>query len=245
MKCIILAAGYATRLYPLTENYPKPLLEVNNKKILDYLIEDLSSKKYIDEFIVVSNHKFIDIFESWKKTRGEKITIVDDGTTTNDNRLGAVIDIKFAIEKLHIDDDVFIIAGDNLLDFSLNYFIEFAKEKNTSCVMCDYVEDLNRLKKMGVLELNEQNQVIDMEEKPENPKTHLSCPPFYYYLKNDIKMINQAINEGCKTDAPGSLVAWMCKNTIVYAMKMPGKRYDIGNLESYENVKKIYKGVEK
>ena len=119
MKCLVLAAGYATRLYPLTENFPKPLLMVGKKNILDWLLDDLNEADVIDEFIVVSNHKFVEHFNNWAKNKEYKITVVDDGTSTNETRLGAVKDIQYAIDKLHIDDDMMVLAGDNVLDFSL------------------------------------------------------------------------------------------------------------------------------
>ena len=126
MKCLILAAGYATRLYPLTENFPKPLLEVQGKAILDWLIEDIEKASLVDEYVVISNHKFAKHFENWAKGK-EKITVVDDGTSSNETRLGAVKDIQFAIEKEKLDDDMLVIAGDNLLDFILTIFIEYSK----------------------------------------------------------------------------------------------------------------------
>lgn len=242
MTCIVLAAGYATRLYPLTENFPKPLLKVGEKTIMDHLLDDIESGEKIKRFVVISNHKFVGHFEKWAKTKDYDIAIVDDGTETNETRLGAVMDIKFAIEKLQIDDDVLIIAGDNVLDFSLNKFVDYALSKDTSCVMRYYEEDAKRLKKGGVLELD-GDRVIAMEEKPENPKSNWCCPPFYFYMKNDISQIDNAIKDGCGTDAPGSYVSWICKKSAVNAMEMPGRRYDIGNLESYEMVQKEYKGI--
>ncbi len=243
MKCLILAAGYATRLYPLTENFPKPLLKIERKTILDYLIDDIDVSHMIDEYIIISNHKFVSFFEEWKKTKNMKITIVDDLTSTNDARLGAVKDIQFAIDKLSIDDDILVIAGDNVLDFSLTKFINYVLDKNFSCVMRYYEKDLKRLSKSGVLSIDENDRVTNMEEKPCEPKSHWCCPPFYFYKKKDAHLIEQAINEGCKTDAPGSFVAWLCKHKDVYAFEMPGNRYDIGDLESYETVKKTYKGI--
>lgn len=242
MKCIILAAGYATRLYPLTENYPKPLLEVNGKKILDYLIDDLETSNLVDEYIIVSNHKFIDIFNEWAKSK-KNITILDDGSTDNENRLGAVKDIKFAVDSLNITDDCLILAGDNLLDFSLVEFIKYANLKKTSCVMCHYLDDIKKLQRTGVLEIDANDLVIDMKEKPLEPKSHYACPPFYFYLNVDLNKIEEALKDGCKADAPGSFVSWLCKKTSVHAFLMPGKRYDIGTLESYEEIKKIYRGV--
>ncbi len=243
MICLILAAGYATRLYPLTENFPKPLLKVGEKTILDHLTDDINAGGKVTEFVVISNHKFADHFEDWAKTKPYKITVVDDGTSTNDTRLGAVRDIKFALDKLSLSDDMLIIAGDNVLDFSLNKFVDYAEEKNSSCVMRYFEKEEKRLQKAGVLEIENDGLILNMEEKPENPKSNWCCPPFYIYKKDDIARIDEAINDGCGVDAPGSLVSWMCKKSSVYAFEMPGSRYDIGNLESYENVQKEYKGI--
>ena len=243
MICLILAAGYATRLYPLTENFPKPLLKVGEKTILDHLADDINAGGKVSEFVVISNHKFAQHFEDWAKTKPYKITVVDDGTSTNETRLGAVKDIKFAIDKLNLNDDMLIIAGDNVLDFSLNKFINYAELKNASAVMRYFESEEKRLQKCGVLELAENDLVVNMEEKPQNPKSNWCCPPFYFYKKADIAKIDAAIADGCGVDAPGSLVSWMCKKSSVYAFEMPGSRYDIGNLESYEKVQKEYKGI--
>lgn len=242
MKCIILAAGYATRLYPLTENFPKPLLEVQGKAILDWLIEDIDMSNEVDEYIVISNHKFYEHFASWAKGR-DNITIVDDGTSTNETRLGAVCDIQFAIDKLNLDDDMLVIAGDNLLDFSLCKFIEYAKKKNTSCIMRYYEPEFKKLLKCGVVTIDENDKILNMTEKSPEPATHWCCPPFYYYTKEDARLVKKGIEAGCGTDAPGSFIAWLSGVTEVHAFEMPGKRYDIGNLESYEKVQKEYEGI--
>ena len=245
MKCLILAAGYATRLYPLTENFPKPLLEVGNKTILDWLIDDIDNAGFVDEYVVISNHKFAHHFENWAKTKKQKISVVDDGTSTNETRLGAVKDIQYAIDQLNLDDDMLVIAGDNVLDFSLTRFIEYAKEKQTSCIMRYYEPDEKKLLKCGIVTIDESDRILNMTEKSPNPATHWCCPPFYYYTKADAKLVQKGIDSGCGTDAPGSYIAWLCKQTTVHAMEMPGKRYDIGNLESYEKVKSEYKGITK
>lgn len=245
MKCLILAAGYATRLYPLTENFPKPLLEVGNKTILDWLVDDIQTAICIDEYIVISNHKFAHHFAAWAKKRTEKITVVDDGTSSNETRLGAVRDIQFAIDKLKLDDDMLVIAGDNLLDFSLIEFISYVKSKKTSCIMRFYVEDRAKLVKSGVVEVDSNDKVVCMEEKPACPKSNWCCPPFYYYTKADAKLIEKGISTGCGVDAPGSYIAWLCTQTVVHAMEMPGSRYDIGDLQSYKKVQQEYKGITK
>ena len=243
MKCLILAAGYATRLYPLTENFPKPLLKVGDKTILDWLIDDIDASREVDEYIVISNHKFAKHFEEWAAKKSQKITVVDDGTSTNETRLGAVKDIQFAIEKCQIDSDMLVIAGDNVLDFSLTKFIAYAKQKNTSCIMRYFEKEEKKLQKAGVVCVDEKDKITGMEEKPCAPKSNWACPPFYYYTKEDARLVKKGIEAGCGTDAPGSYIAWLCKETDVHAMEMPGSRYDIGNLESYQKVQKEYKGI--
>ena len=243
MKCLILAAGYATRLYPLTENFPKPLLKVQDKTILDWLVDDIDGSHLVDEYIIISNHKFAHHFEQWAATKTQKITVVDDGTSTNETRLGAVCDIQFAISQLNISGDMLVIAGDNVLDFSLQHFVRYAADKQTSCVMRYYEHSEEKLHKCGVLEIDEADCIIGMEEKPSQPKSHWCCPPFYYYSSSDAALIPEAISNGCGTDAPGSFIAWLCQRATVHAMEMPGKRYDIGNLQSYEQVQIEYPGI--
>ena len=244
MKCVILAAGYATRLYPLTENFPKPLLEVAGKPILDWLIDDMASTGMVEEYIVISNHKFAHIFEEWAAKKSDAtIRVIDDGTTSNETRLGAVKDIQFAIEQLQLDDDLLVMAGDNLLDFSLGEFMRYGKEKNATCVMRYYEASEARLHKTGVIEIDANDGILSFEEKPAQPKSHWCVPAFYYYTREDSHLIKKGIESGCGTDAPGSFIAWLSGQTKVYAWEMPGRRYDIGNLESYEEVKQNYRGV--
>ena len=243
MKCLILAAGYATRLYPLTENFPKPLLKVGDKAILDWLIDDIDTLGEVDEYIVISNHKFASHFLQWASSRKEKITVVDDGTSTNETRLGAVCDIKFAIDKLALDDDMLVIAGDNVLDFSLTRFIRYARRKGASAIMRYYEPDEMRLHKSGIVEIGPDDRILSMEEKPAEPKSHSCCPPFYYYSRPDAAKVGEGIAAGCGTDAPGSYIAWLSQQVPVYAMEMPGKRYDIGNLDSYHKVCEEYRGI--
>ena len=241
MKCILLAAGYATRLYPLTENFPKPLLKVGEKTILDWLIDDV--KELVDEFIVISNHKFAGHFQEWADQHTLSITVVDDGTTTNETRQGAVKDIQYAIEKLVIDEDVLVLAGDNVLDFSLVPFVRFGQENGCSCIMCYEENELAKQQRTAIITLDGENTITSYEEKPKVPKSNLAVPPFYYYLAQDIRRIPEALEAGCGYDAPGSFAAWLSDQTHMKAYRMPGSRYDIGNLESYEKIKKTYKGV--
>ncbi len=245
MKCLILAAGYATRLYPLTENFPKPLLRVGEKTILDWLIDDIDTAGLVDEYVVISNHKYAPHFTAWAEDKPQRITVVDDGTDTNETRLGAVKDIQFAIDTLHLADDMLVIAGDNVLDFSLTRFVHYARAKNTSCIMRYYEANEQRLTKCGVVEIDADDRILSMEEKPAQPRSHWCCPPFYYYTKADAALVAKGIAAGCGTDAPGSYIAWLCTQTPVHAMEMPGSRYDIGNIASYEQVQKDYRGITK
>lgn len=244
MKCLILAAGYATRLYPLTENYPKPLLEVRGKTILDWLVDDIDTLGVVDEYVVISNHKYAHHFDAWAKAKQQKISVVDDGTVSNETRLGAVKDIQYAIDALGIDDDMVVIAGDNVLDFSLTKFIQYAKEKQTSCIMRYFEPEHKKLLKSGVVTVDDDDRVLNMTEKSPTPATNWCCPPFYYYTKADARLVQKGIDSGCGTDAPGSYIAWLCKQSAVHAMQMPGKRYDIGDLASYEKVRSEYTGIQ-
>ena len=243
MKCLILAAGYATRLYPLTANFPKPLLKVGDKAILDWLIDEIDGAGLVDEYIVISNHKFAQHFLDWAATKTQKITVVDDGTESNETRLGAVRDIQFTIDKLGLDDDMLVIAGDNLLDFSLQRFVRYAHEKQTSCIMRFWEEDEKRILKCGVVTIDENDLVLRMTEKSPTPETNWCTPPFYYYTKQDARLVEKGIESGCGVDAPGSYIAWLCTQSPVHAMEMPGRRYDIGNLQSYEQVQQEYRGI--
>ena len=240
MKCLILAAGYATRLYPLTENFPKPLLKVGDRTILDWLVDDMGSAGMVDEFVVISNHKFAHFFEEWASAKSEaaglKFTVVDDGTSTNETRLGAVKDIQFAVDSLGLDDDMLVIAGDNILNFSLVKFLEYAMAKKTSCIMRYWEPDEARLRKCGIVVVDESDRILDMAEKPVEPKSHWCCPPFYYYTHEDAGRFAEGIAAGCGVDAPGSFVAWLSSITAVHAMEMPGRRFDIGDIESYRRV---------
>lgn len=244
MKCLILAAGYATRLYPLTENFPKPLLKVGDKTILDWLIDDIDAAGIVDEYVVISNHKFAHHFVDWAKSKPQNIVVVDDGTVSNETRLGAVCDIQYAIDQLNLSGDMLVIAGDNLLDFSLQRFIAYAREKSTSCIMRFYEPDTARLHKCGVVSVDDADRIVKMVEKPAEPESHWCCPPFYYYTAEDAKLVKKGIEMGCGTDAPGSFIAWLASQTPVHAMAMPGRRYDIGNLASYEQVQSAYHGIE-
>ena len=244
MKCLILAAGYATRLYPLTENFPKPLLKVGEKTILDWLIDDVDASGVIDGYYVVSNHKYAEHFYEWAQNK-PKITVIDDGTVDNETRLGAVRDIQLAIDECGIDDDILVLAGDNVLDFSLNSFVDYAVAKKTSCAMRYFEPEKAKIRKSAMVVIDSDDRILRMEEKPADPESNWCTPPFYFYAAADAKLIADAIAEGCPVDAPGNLLVWMSARRPVHSMEMPGSRYDIGDIESYRKVQSEYRGITK
>ena len=242
MKNIVIAAGYATRLYPLTENQPKPLLKVGGKTILGRMLDDIDKIDDIDEHIIITNHKFAKNFQDWaaQQNYNKKITIVDDGTVTNDTRLGAVCDLLFAIDKLNINDDMLVVAADNILFFSFQEFVDFAKEKGTSCIMCHEQKDVEKLKRTGVVIVDQNMKVLEMQEKPQEPKSSWAVPPFYIYRKDDLELIKDSVNNGCGKDAPGNLAHYLADCTTIHAWPMSAGRFDIGSLDTYYEAQKRF-----
>ncbi len=241
MKNIIIAAGYATRLYPLTENFPKPLLQIGENTILGRIIEDVDRIAEITEHVIVTNHKFAPIFHDWaaKQQTVKPIRIIDDGTETNDTRLGAVRDLLLAIEGME-DEDIMVLAADNLLTFSMQGFVDFFKEKQTSIIMCHHEPSLKALQRTGVIAVDENMRVLQMQEKPEVPVSNWAVPPFYIYKADDLPLIRECLDHGCGYDAPGNLAHYLCEITPMHAWQMAGTRFDIGSLDSYEEAKKLF-----
>ncbi len=235
MKNIVIAAGYATRLGELTKNFPKPLLKIGESTILGRMLDDIDRIPQIDEHIIITNHKFAPIFEEWAAGLNytKPVTIVDDGTESNDTRLGAVCDLLFAMEKLSIDDDMLVVAADNILFFSFQEFVDFAIEKQTSCIMCHEQPSLEKLQRTGVVVVDDRWRVLNMEEKPHAPKSHWAVPPFYIYLKRDLDLVRHAVENGCGKDAPGNLAHYLVDHTPIHAWPMSAGRFDIGSLDTY------------
>lgn len=247
MKNIVIAAGYATRLGELTKNFPKPLLQIGENTILGRMMDDIDRIPQIDEHIIVTNHKFAPIFEEWagKQMYTKPITILDDGTETNETRLGAVCDLLLAVD--HIDSrvipseakeldtstDLLVVAADNLLFFSFQEFVDFALQKGTSCIMCHEQPSIEKLQRTGVIVMDEDNKVLNMEEKPQVPKSHWAVPPFYIYLQKDLDLVRHSVANGCGKDAPGNLAHYMVEKTTMHAWPMSAGRFDIGSLDTY------------
>lgn len=242
MKNIIIAAGYATRLYPLTENFPKPLLKVGQRNILERMLDDVDRLPEIDSHIIVTNHRFAPVFEEWRSgvSYNKPITIIDDGTSTNETRLGAVRDLLLAIERCGIDDDIMVLAADNILEFPLRGFVDYFREKGTSVIMCHHEPELRRLQRTGVIAVDGDMRVLEMQEKPERPVSNWAVPPFYIYSRRDLPLIRDCMSHGCGFDAPGNLAHYLAETSTLHAWPMPAGRFDIGSLDSYHEAQKRF-----
>lgn len=242
MKCILLAAGYATRLYPLTQHRPKSLLDVAGKPILEHILLKIEEVSEIDEVILVSNGKFYEPFREWagRYTGNKKIVVLNDGTFDNEHRLGAVADIQYAIEHEQIRDDILVMAGDNLFDFSLFDFVAYYHRVQADCITVHELSDRTALQRTGVVTVNEENVVIHFEEKPREPQSNLAVPPFYIYRKETLPFFQQYLTEGHNPDAPGYFIPYLLTKKAVHAYSFIGKRYDVGTMESYLEVQKVY-----
>ena len=248
MKVVILAAGYATRLYPLTLNQPKPLLPIAGKPMVDHVLEKLIPAGGVDEVFVVTNQKFTSHFEEWAKQvpagTFPQITVVNDESTDDTNKLGAIGDLHFVLTRKQVDDDVIVIAGDNLFGQKLETFIPFCREKSAPVLGIYDVGSLDEAKKYGVVDVDAEGKLLSFVEKPENPPSSLAGIALYYYPKAVLPEIDRYIKEGNNPDQPGRLVQWLYPQTPVYTWKVPGTWYDIGSKETLEEADKIFSAGE-
>ncbi len=242
MKAIILVAGYATRLYPLTKTTPKPLLSVGGKPIIDYIVDEINTLDAVDSIFVISNHKFAEHFEKWaaNKPNPKPITVIDDGTDSDENKRGAIGDIQYTIERGNIDDDVVIIAGDNLFTYKLKDYYGYYSEKKADCVCVKQFDDPEMIKQLGVVLMDEDDRVIDLEEKPQKPKSNKAAFATYMYTKETVKLFKKYLDEGNSPDAPGYFLQWLHSRKPVYGYVMQGECYDIGTHKALEEVRRIY-----
>jgi len=236
MKAVILAAGYATRLYPLTRDRPKPLLSVGKKTIADYLIQKLDDIKEIDTIYIVTNQKFYGVFSDWLKAvkSAKKIIIENDGSTTNDDKLGAIGDIRLVLERQKIYDDIIMLAGDNMFNWGLKDFADFAKREPDTFVIGAYdIGDRKKANIYGVVEVNEKGNIVNFLEKPQDPPSSLIATGIYYFPQDKLNLIGQFLKVGNERDAPGHFIQWLSREQGVRCYVFKGIWYDIGDLESY------------
>jgi glucose-1-phosphate thymidylyltransferase len=229
VKAIILAAGYATRLYPLTETVAKPLLPVAGRPMLDYILDRIREADEVDAVHVVTNHKFAQSFADWAADKN--VIVHDDGTTSEDDRLGAIGDVQFVIEHAGLEhDDLLVIAGDNLFDFSLHDFVTWWHAKGEASAVTLYdVGDLELVKKYSSVELDEDDRIVGFVEKPENPTSTLVATASYIYHRAHVPLVKQYLDEGNVPDQPGRFIAWLCTRAPVYGYVIRGDWRDIGD----------------
>ncbi len=245
MKILILAAGYGTRLAAIAKDTPKPLLPINGKPMIDLIIEELSQIQGVSEYVVVTNNKFFGQFVNWQKDHGQlssKIRIINDGTNSNEARLGSVGDMRFVWEREKELDDWLVVGGDNLFDFDLTAYIAMARAKAPAVTVGVYdIKDITQAHLFGILALDQNGKVISFEEKPAKPKSTLVTMCFYYFPKATIGYVGQFVKESSSSDAAGSYIKWLSEKKAVYGFQFQGTWYDIGSVESYYEAQKQFK----
>ena len=241
MKTLLLCAGYATRLYPLTLNQPKHLLPVAGKPMIQYITDELEKIEIIDEIYLVTNNKFYVMFDNWVKTlkTKKKLVVFNDGTMEDGKKLGAIGDMDFVIQQAKVNDDLLVIAGDNLFRHKLSDFIKFFKEKGTSVALYD-VGNKELMKKYSEVRLDENKKLIYFQEKPQNPETTLAAICMYLFPKNTLGMIRKYLNENNNPDQPGRYIQWLYQRQPVYGFVFTEKWYDIGDIQQYQEANKDY-----
>lgn len=241
MIALLLVAGYATRLYPLTINTPKPLLPVAGRPMLDYIADELDTIPDLSGICLISNHRFAGHFEEWAAVRRlasprVPITVLDDGTTDDTNKRGAIGDIQFAIESLHIDEDLVIIAGDNLFTYRLRDMYDHFMKIRKDLLIAIHVPDKSQLQKLAVATLDSEGKVLCMAEKPAEPQSETAIYATYFYVRETLPLILTYLQEGNTPDAPGNFPSWLYKRQDVYAYLADGNCIDIGTPENYKDV---------
>ncbi len=245
MRALILAAGYATRLWPLTKNTPKPLLEVKGKPIIEHIIGRILEVPEVSEILVVTNEKFAITFEQWAESFKcpIKVRIINDLTLSNDDRKGAVGDMQYAALEARVDDELLVIAGDNLFEYSLKDFYKTYKEKGSTLVACKDMGNKDAVKgKFGVVEIDSGKKIIGFEEKPLEPKSTLASTACYIFTRADMKGISSYIEAKNPPDNAGDFIAWLSRHKPVYAFVFREKWYDIGSFESLGKAREEFSG---
>lgn len=237
MKTLILAAGYATRLYPLTLKTPKPLLNIGKKPIIDYILDKVEQVGDMDEVFIVTNNKFYKQFNSWLQTKTNsayaRYTLINDGSNSAEDRLGAVGDIELAITKESINDDLLIIAGDNLFDFDLRQFINFSSTKKPYHTIGLYMGNNGiDFTRFGIAQLNGDSEIFSFEEKPAQPKSSYIATCVYFFPKEKLNLVSKYLGNNHHNDTPGSYISWLTRNDKVYGKIFDGLWFDLGDFES-------------
>jgi len=243
MKAIILAAGYATRLYPLTKDQPKPLLNVNGTPIIEHIINQVKTLKEVNQIYIITNHRFYPHFQSWLNSypTTKKIKLLNDGTLNNDDRLGSIGDLHFVIKEEGINEDILMIAGDNLFGFNLNSFCNFFQKNQASCLaVCDLKSKEKVANLLGVVILDSNQRIIDFEEKPANPKSTLAATCCYLFSKKDLPLVSEYVKISEKADKPGDFAKWFSQRNKMMGFTFKEHWFDIGSFEGLEEANHFY-----
>jgi glucose-1-phosphate thymidylyltransferase len=248
MKVLILAAGYATRLYPLTLTRPKPLLDVAGKPMIEHVLDNIAPIPGIDRVYVVTNAKFAGQFQQWadnyRATKAKlNFTIINDGSTDDSNKLGAIGDLNLVLDREKVDDDLIVVAGDNLFSQSVEEFGRYCRSKNAPVLAVYDVGNLEEIKKYNAITMDGDGRITFFEEKPKQPKSTVTGIALYYYPKTSLPLIRQYIAEGNNPDQPGRLVQWMYPRTPFYTWRVPGIWFDIGSKETLDEANRIFGGL--
>ena len=239
MKAVILAGGYATRLYPLTRDRPKHLLEVDGRPILELLLERLPLGE-LDAVYVVTNAKFADRFREWAESYPADIIVLDDGTTSEEDRLGAIGDLQLVIESEDLDDDLIVAAGDNIFTERLDDFARFGRERDAAAIAVYDVGDLEAMKQLSSIGVDADSRLVTFEEKPEQPESTLAGIALYFYPRAIVPLVGEYLAEGNNPDQPGRLIGWLYERTPVYAWRVPGRWFDIGTPETLAEAERLF-----
>lgn len=244
MKSILLAAGYGTRLYPLTLNTPKPLLRVGSKPIVEHLLEKVWPLEEVEEVYVVTNARFAAAFQEWAEGRSfpKPLHILNDGTTTNETRLGAIGDAAFVVRQAHWEgQDLLILAGDNLFTFGLEGFLDFFRQKQATVVGLYEFHDIERIKQYSAVEVDETGRILSYEEKPSAPRTNLVGIALYLLARKDVPLLLHYADMGDRErDAPGYFIQWLCQRTTVYGYRFEGLWLDVGTFQSLKEAEELF-----
>ena len=240
MNVILLCAGFGTRLYPLTKNVPKPLLPVAGKPIVEFLVDQLAATDWMSNCLIVSNHHFADQFHAWRDTIAQRLSavqfsVLDDGSTANDNRLGAVRDLALAVRSCSLSNPTLISAGDNLFDFNLSSFFKDYAEHPRNLILTYQETNLDQQRRTGIAEVGEGGRLVQFHEKPPNPPSGLACPTFYLLQPSALQLVDRFLEESPAADAPGHFLAWLASRQPVFTHQMDGRRLDVGNLKNYQH----------